>query len=87
MKKSNLLWIRPLAAIYHPPYKKCSNGCRVRYANAYAIYAPFYCISLKNDMGGITLPGVWFQGILPKKYSFDNYKIRRLYNRKISKIL
>ena len=35
------------------PYKKCTlSGRRVRYAHAYGIYAPFYCISLKNIMGG-----------------------------------
>ena len=60
--------IRPLAALYPPPYKKYFKGLRSRasisisaltvrrwrYAHAYGSCALFYCISLKNNYG--TLP-------------------------------
>ena len=45
-----------------------------RYAHAYGICTPFYCISLKRYMAeGITLLGIQFQGILP--FYFINKKI------------
>ena len=63
-----------------PPYKKVLYSAAIsisalgrrrgRHAHAYGICAPFYCISLKKIFGGgITLPGVWFQGTLPGHYS------------------
>ena len=46
-------------------------GARGRYAHAYGIWSPFYCISLKKyEAGGITLLGVWFQGTLPNCFLF-----------------
>ena len=62
--------IRPLAPPRAPPTKKCFIGLRSRtslsisalsarrgrYAHAYGICAPFYCISLKiymGDKGGV----------------------------------
>ena len=75
------LEIRPFAALYAPPpiHKKCFIGLRSRASisvvaeggilmpTAFALLS-MYCISLKKNYGrwGITLPGVWFQGTLPK---------------------
>ena len=70
------LEIRPLAALYLPPplqknvlHRVVFIGSPGRYAHAYGICTPFYCISLKRYIGGggVTLPGVWFQGTLPSK--------------------
>ena len=77
------LEIRPLAALSHPhPYKKvfyrALRGRRGLCTHAYGICTPFCCISLKNTYGGgggITLPGVWFQGTLPNFLVFGRKKI------------
>ena len=53
------LEIRPLAALYLPPplqknvlHRVVFIGSPGRYAHAYGICTPFYCISLKNIYGG-----------------------------------
>ena len=73
----NLPWNLTPGSVIHPPppiqkvlFRTALSGRRGRYAHAYGICAPFYCISLKKIKGGgITLPIVWFQGIYTEDIS------------------
>ena len=68
--------IRPLAALYPTHKKVWFIGLRSRASlsisalsgrRGWCAFAPIYIVSVKKIYmgGGITLPGVWFQGTLP----------------------